>query len=252
MVLSGSESDDSMTKTTEMNTVINKSGIYIKGNEITNDTPKPKSRRSVIINESLLSSTPVQNGQKIRKSILKKPDESRIYEDDLINTSKLINSPSIVISQSTVPTNINKLSSSSSSSPTINNGLIKNKKLERPHNLEDFFYNEDLEVENKLSTYTTDDTNEDDELWIMEIPKTIDVQQLIGQVIIFGDKTTLKLDNGKKYNGYSENNDEHKNMTCVFANGTSTNEYINASLYPSGTVTLRRKLSSKKISQDIE
>ncbi|XP_044012872.1 uncharacterized protein LOC122855510 [Aphidius gifuensis] len=246
MVVSDSDSDDSMTKTTEMNTVINKSGVYIKGKEI-NDTPKPKSRKSVLINESLLASTPVQNGKKIRKSILKKPDESRINEDDLNTSNNLINSPSIIISQSASPTNILK-------SPQINTEekITKNKTLSRPHNLEDFFYNEDLEVENKLPTYTIDDVDKDDELWIMEIPKTIDVNQLIGQVIIFGDKTTLKLDNGKKYHGHTENNDELKKMTCVFSAGQSTNEYVNASLCPSGTVTLRRKLSAKKTSQDME
>lgn len=246
MVVSDSESDDSMTKTTEMNTVINKSGIYIKGREI-NDTPKVKSRRSVIINESLLSSTPVQNGKKIRKSILKKPDESRINEDDLNASNKLSNSPSIIISQSTSSTNILK-------SPKINieETKVRSKTLSRPHNLEDFFYNEDFDVENKLPTFSIDDINEDDELWIMEIPKTIDVQQLMGQAITFGDKTTLKLDNGKKYHSHTEINDELKSMTCVFAAGQSTNEYVNASLYPSGTVTLRRKLSAKKTPQDME
>lgn len=225
MVISDVEDDP----VTTANTAINKSMILM--DKDFKSTPKTsKSRKSITINTDVsiqAASTPIQNVKNPRKSILKKPDESKINEHDLTNQT-------IIKSPVTIRSWLNN-------DDDDMNGEISNKSLKRPLNIDELLVNDNLDSEDSPATYSLDDLSEEDELWIMEIPKTVDVKQLIGQSLTFDKKTSLKFDK-KKYRASCEVVDQP--MTFVFPTKTTKNHYKNRSMSPSGIITVRRKLAS--------
>lgn len=225
MVLSDPE--DTLT---QINTELNKSMVLMEGKQ-TNKKPKEKSRKSITINTELIhASTPIQESKAVRKSILKKPERA-VSEEKVMNTSLTV---------------LNEWQNEN------NEELEQSKAIRRPHNLEEFMETEELMLNPTEQTYSLNDVNADDELWIVEIPKSVNPHELKGQSFNLGNKTKMKIGQ-EKYQATSVSSSDC--YTCVFGTGKREKPFKVVNLRPSGMITLRRRLASAPktdLKEDVE
>ncbi|XP_011137340.1 uncharacterized protein LOC105181949 isoform X2 [Harpegnathos saltator] len=200
------DQEDSIT---HLNTQLNKSMVLMEDAVY---TLPASSRRSKSIKISTTTQPPsVTNSPvaKLRKSILKKPDGSfseKLKDNEVMQTSCNIENINDVVSQ--------KLALSIPASA-------------RPRNLEEFIQEGILHVESISSeSFNLDDVTDNEEIWIMDIPKSIDPKELHGQKINLSDKSKLKIKE-KRYCAVVH--DITYNITCVFRTGREEPQYKTAS-----------------------
>ncbi|KZC12439.1 CCR4-NOT transcription complex subunit 4, partial [Dufourea novaeangliae] len=90
------------------------------------------------------------------------------------------------------------------------------------------------------STFNLDDISDSEDIWIMDIPRTINPGELKGQSLVFGEKSKFKI-NEERY--YAVNNNGKCNITCVFKTEEAKSQYKTVNVKPAGTISIRRKLS---------
>ncbi|XP_012235223.1 uncharacterized protein [Linepithema humile] len=186
------------------------------------DTPSQShKRKSITINTKTqppsATNSPIV---KARKSILKKSDK-RPNDDSTNNGDIQINSNEEELS--------NMISQESSTSIPL-----------RPHTLEELVLKEALNVENISSTFNLEDISDNEDIWIMDLPRSIDSQELCGQVITLEDKSKFRIKN-ERYCIVAHKMDHH--ITCVLNTKTKTSEYKTVNIKPTGSLTMRKKLS---------
>ncbi|XP_076160151.1 uncharacterized protein LOC143143119 [Ptiloglossa arizonensis] len=207
--------DDSLTK---LNTQLNKSMILM-------DTPpenkicQTKRNKSIKINVNIQPASASNVSPVSRKSILKKTDIRNNEKQSRIDTQN-IDSSRETISHDRISMNMSTAL--------------------RPHNIDDLIREENLIIESTDSTFSLDDISDNEDMWIMDIPKTIDPRELEGQTLVFGDKSKFKI---KEERYYAVNHDVKCNVTCVFHTGKMKSPYKTVNVKPAGTITIRRKLS---------
>jgi len=113
--------------------------------------------------------------------------------------------------------------------------------IQRPHTIENFVEIEKLrEDPNVETTFTHNNCNEDEEFWIVDIPKSINPLHLKGHTLQLGSKSSIKIGEDK----YCATNRECKSsLTCVFGIENKNDSYKTVNIRPSGSVSLRKKLS---------
>ncbi|XP_054005830.1 uncharacterized protein LOC128890880 isoform X1 [Hylaeus anthracinus] len=208
------DADDCLTK---LNTQLNKS-MVLMDTSVENDV-QPKSNRSIKINTKVQPGNAFNVSPVSRKSILKRTDsknnekQNRIETENTENNKETINHDRTSTNTSTVP---------------------------RPHTIDDLIQAENLIPETTDSTFSLDDILDNEDVWIMDIPRTIDPQELKGQTLVFGDKTKFKI---KEERYYAVNHNVKCNITCVLNTGKMKSRYKTINVKPAGTITVRRKLS---------
>lgn len=207
---------------TRLNTQLNKSMVLME-NVTESSLQQNKSNKSIKISTKTKqhnSNTSV-NGTH-RKSILKKPETmyngDRSTED---NETELDTDLEIA-----TDTSLNHLTVKSSS---------------RPYNLQELIQEETLTVESTSSILHYSDISDSEDMWIMDIPKTVDPRELIGQTLVLGDKSKFKIGE-EKY--CAVNRDLKHNVTCVFNTRKTKPKYKAVNIKPVGSLTIRKKLSS--------
>ncbi|PBC30273.1 CCR4-NOT transcription complex subunit [Apis cerana cerana] len=207
--------EDSLTK---LNTQLNKSMVLMDTEE--SEISQPKSKKSIKINTRIQPASPPIISPISRKSILKKTEKRTIVKNELEQNIDSNNSSN----------ETNHSRSSINATSTI-----------RPHNIDDLIQGENLIVETTDSTFNLDDLSDNEDIWIMDIPTTIDPRELKGQTLVFGEKSKFKINDEK----YCAVNQEVKcNVTCVLHTDKVKSRYKTVNLKPAGTITVRRKLSS--------
>ncbi|XP_014481706.1 PREDICTED: uncharacterized protein LOC106748038 isoform X2 [Dinoponera quadriceps] len=207
---------------THLNTQLNKSMVLME--DATDVPPEhPRRSKSIKINTKIqpptASNSPVV---KSRRSILKKPDRSfsekstdneiRRSDGDIENLS---NSSQRLLSSALGPA--------------------------RPRNLQELIQKEILDVESvSPESFDLDEVSDSEEIWIMDIPKSIDPKELHGQKIILGDKSKIKIQE-KRYCAVARN--ISYNVTCILNTGKEKPLYKTVNIKPVGLLTVRRKLS---------
>ncbi|XP_020292088.1 uncharacterized protein LOC109858845 [Pseudomyrmex gracilis] len=106
-----------------------------------------------------------------------------------------------------------------------------------PNTLEELIKKETLTEKNISSTFNLEDISDSEEIWIMDLPKLIDPQELCGQTIALEDKSKIKIKD-ERYSTVA-NNVNH-NVTCVF---NTEKGYKTVNINAVGTLSVRRKLS---------
>lgn len=215
-IMSDTYVEDSLT---ELNTVLNKSMALM---ENVTDTPQQsKRRKSVKIDTKIqpLDTPPAQHVS--RKSILK--------NSGLKNSSDLDNDES------------NSIGEEDSCEIIENRTLPELDTIPRPHNLEDFANGMTLIKDPKKFTFDLDDISDNEELWIIDIPKTIDPSHLKGQSLTFGDKSKIKIGD-ERFSVVNRNIKD--SLTCVFNSSKQKGRYKTVNIKPAGSLTVQRKLSS--------
>lgn len=213
-----SEAEDTLT---QINTALNRSMVLME-NGIRTSTTSPKdkskkSRKSITINTGAVkaTSTPLQDNA-MRKSILKRKERDIVDETAELHESLHNDCPM----ETTETTECVKV-------------------VDRPHNLEEFMNSEKVIPERAKQTYTLEDVDPDDDLWIIDIPKSVDPRDLQGKVLRLGEKTKIKIA-GEKYQATSHETDDC--LTCVFGTGKEVKPFKIVNIRPSGTITMRKKL----------
>ncbi|XP_071867172.1 uncharacterized protein [Bombus fervidus] len=205
--------DDSLTK---LNTQLNKSMVLMDATE--SEIPQSKSNKSITINPNIQPASPHVNSPIVKKSILKKAEKKNVIEaEQHIENNKETR---------------DEISS---------NRASMNVTSTRPRTISDLVQQEDLIMETTNTTLSLDDLSDSEDIWIMDIPGTIDPNELKGQMLIFGEKSKFKIKE-EKYCAVS-----HKvkcNVTCVLHTGKVKSRYKTVNMKPAGTITFRRKLSS--------
>ncbi|XP_043265522.1 uncharacterized protein LOC122405089 [Colletes gigas] len=204
--------DDSLTK---LNTQLNKS-MVLMDTSTENKTHQSKSNRSIKINTKIQPASASNVSPISRKSILKKSEERN--KQHRIEAQNEENNRTI---------NRDRMSMSISTAP-------------RPHNINDLIQEENLIVESTDPTFNFDSISDNEEMWIMDIPRTIDPQELKGQILVFGEKSKFKI---KEERYCAVHHDIKCNITCVFNTGKTKTRYKTVNAKPAGTITIRRKLS---------
>lgn len=213
-----SADEDSVTK---LNTQLNKSMVLM---EDVVDTPSSNhKRKSITINTEAKSPKTTGSPVKSRKSILKKSNKSlgeSVTDDEIAQTSDggTDKSNDLVVNGLSLPTSI----------------------LSRPRNLQEIVEKEMLNEENVSSTFNLEDVSDSEEIWIMDIPRLIDPQELHGQTIVFEDKSKFRIKD-ERYCIVAHNTSH--NVTCVFNSKKDTPQYKTVNIKPAGFLTVRRKLS---------
>ncbi|KAK0161399.1 hypothetical protein PV327_009873 [Microctonus hyperodae] len=116
-------------------------------------------------------------------------------------------------------------------------------KYTRPADLEDLVEDDDLIEDNTESTLAFEDITEDDEIILMEIPKSIiDNRELKGKNIKIKKRSVL-ID-GIKYESYRKPND---NLSCVGKMKADDDGYELGVLMPRKSIVIREVLSQPKI-----
>ncbi|XP_015112836.1 uncharacterized protein LOC107038321 [Diachasma alloeum] len=213
-----SDREDALT---QINTALNRSMVLME--DPVRSSPKPKdkrSRKSITINTAAMkaTSTPLQEQDPIRKSILKRTERER--SDETLSPANSFLSSGLEPERAEEP------------SPQV---------VDRPHNLEEFVATEQVTVAQSRHTYTLEDVDPEDELWILEIPKSVNPRELRGQVLHLGDKTKMKI-GGEKYQAMSH--DTSDCLTCVFGTGREEKPFKIVNIRPSGNITMRRRLAA--------
>ncbi|XP_046824352.1 uncharacterized protein LOC124426567 [Vespa crabro] len=212
------EYEDPLTK---LNTQLNKSMVLIEN--VNDHAQSNKSNKTIKIKTKSTSpkGNTSMNGT-YRKSILKKSEsinnEERNVKENVTDTSLEV--------AAEMTSDILTIKSSSSS---------------RPQNLQDLMKEETLTMESASSCFNFDDISDNEDIWIMDIPKTIDPQKLIGQTLVLGDKSKFRIGE-EKYCAVKR--DLKQDITCVFGTGKINSQYKAVNIKPAGSITIRRKLSS--------
>uniref|UniRef100_A0A6V7K7T6 Uncharacterized protein n=1 Tax=Bracon brevicornis TaxID=1563983 RepID=A0A6V7K7T6_9HYME len=220
-----SESEDTLTR---INTALNRSMVLMEDKGRLSENTKPnekKSRKSIKINTGAVraTSTPLLDQNTTRKSILKKTDRN----ENPVESPKRYSVNGIVAQEK--ESDVNNFHNRST------------EMIGRPHNLDELTASDELLLDPSEQTYTMEDVGPDDELWIVDIPKSINPHDLKGQVLNLGDKTKLKIGT-EKFQAVGHQTSEC--LTFVFGTGRETKPFKTVNLRPSGTITLRRRLTS--------
>ncbi|XP_015434900.1 PREDICTED: uncharacterized protein LOC107190588 [Dufourea novaeangliae] len=223
MVLSNIMTDlDVEDSVTKLNTQLNRSMVLMDTKTTDNETYQPKSNKSIKINTKIQKASPSSASPVSRKSILKKSDirnNGRRSETEAQNEKIQL--------ETLNNANNDRLSMN------ISNAF-------RPHSIDDLIKEENLIVESTNSTFNLDDISDSEDIWIMDIPRTINPGELKGQSLVFGEKSKFKI-NEERY--YAVNNNGKCNITCVFKTEEAKSQYKTVNVKPAGTISIRRKLS---------
>lgn len=111
--------------------------------------------------------------------------------------------------------------------------------LSRPYSIKDMQCGGKLDAETTPCTFDLEDLSDSEDIWIMDIPRLIDPQELCGQAITFGDKSKFKIKDERYCTVAHETN---YNVTCVFKTEKKLLEYKIVNIKPTGSLTMRRKL----------
>ncbi|XP_043266493.1 uncharacterized protein [Venturia canescens] len=179
------------------------------------------------------------------------PDSER--EDSITTLNTALNKSMILMDSPTEPKNRTKADSLDSSSilhtesdpPTGKEELTYNH-LPRPHNLDDFLKEDSFMTNPTNSTFSLADLSDSEEMWVIDIPKTVDPRKLKGQTLSLGKKSKLKMGD-ERYCAVNRNN--AGSLTWVFNTGRETKPYKAVNVTPTAAVTIRRKLpnTSKQV-----
>ncbi|CAK9794586.1 hypothetical protein ANTPLA_LOCUS36 [Anthophora plagiata] len=135
---------------------------------------------------------------------------------------------------------------SDENNPEIKNTIqAMNKKATRHHrpcNVQEIVEEENLTVETAIPSFTFKSIEEDDELFIIDVPSAIFKSQLVGKKMVLTEKT-LKLGK-RKYKVKYRNID---NISCVFASGKSRKPYKTVNIQPVARVMAREKITRKSL-----
>ncbi|XP_078052935.1 uncharacterized protein LOC144478679 [Augochlora pura] len=212
------DAEDSLTK---LNTQLNRS-MVLMDTTMDNEPSTPRSNKSITINTKIQPASPANVPPKRRKSILKKIDTRNDKSRDDTETQNTENETKM----------LNNINNSAMS--------IDTSTVSRPHNIDDLVKKESLIVESTDPTFNLDNLSDSEDIWIMEIPGTIDPKELKGQTLMFGEKSKLKI---KEEKYYAVNHNSRSNITCVFNTGKVKSQYKTVNVKPMGTISIRRKLS---------
>ncbi|XP_072766812.1 uncharacterized protein [Anoplolepis gracilipes] len=212
--MTDSINDDSVTK---LNTQLNKSMVLM---EDAVDTPSQNhKRKSITINTKTQPPSATNSPTKVksRKSILKKSDKSLNKDSEVEvndNTQDLNNVSQRLLSSASVPS--------------------------RPRTLQEIVHKETLEEENISCTFSLEDISDSEDIWIMDLPRSIDPQELCGQMIALEDKSKFKIKD-ERYCIVAQNT--NYNVTCVFNTKKTSHIYKTVNIKPAGSLSIRKKLS---------
>ncbi|EGI62540.1 PREDICTED: uncharacterized protein LOC105148959 [Acromyrmex echinatior] len=216
--MTDSANEDSIT---ELNTQLNKSMVLMENVE--NMPSSNHKRKSITIKTeeqlSKVRSSPVKS----RKSILKKSNKSlnkSAADDEIVQTSN---------------DDANR-----SNEVTFNGLSLSTSVLPRPHTLKEIVEKETLNEENVSSTFNLEDVSDSEEIWIMDIPRLIEPQDLLGQTIVFKNKSKFKIKD-ERYCIVTHNTNH--NVTCVLHSKKDAPQYKTVNIKPAGFLSVRRKLS---------
>ncbi|KMQ87148.1 hypothetical protein RF55_13650 [Lasius niger] len=216
--MTDSISEDSVTK---LNTQLNKSMVLME--DAVDTPPQSHKRKSITINtKTQPPSATKTSAVKKRKSILKKSDTS--FSKDSVN-NEVVEMNGSTEELSNVP------ASRLSSSPSVSS---------RPRTLQEIARKETLEEENISCTFSLEDLSDSEDIWIMDLPRSIDPQELHGQMITLEDKSKFKIKD-ERYCMIAQN--MNYNVTCVFNTKKTSHVYKTVNIKPAGSLTIRRKLS---------
>ncbi|KYN13673.1 PREDICTED: uncharacterized protein LOC108766439 [Trachymyrmex cornetzi] len=205
---------------TELNTQLNKSMVLIENAE---DMPSPNHKRKSITIKTEEQPPKVRNSPvKSRKSILKKSNKSldQNATDEIAQTSNY--------------------DANRSNEVTFNGLSLSTSVLPRPRTLKEIVEKETLNEENVSSTFNLEDVSDSEEIWIMDIPRLVDPQELHGQTIVFENKSKFKIKDERYY--IVAHNTNH-NVTCVLNSKKDAPQYKTVNIKPAGFLSVRRKLS---------
>ncbi|KAJ8681846.1 hypothetical protein QAD02_017638 [Eretmocerus hayati] len=181
----------------------------------TNDLKSELHNLTLITSEEPMETSTSSTKQAPRKSILKSPSQS-FKENDFKKDmqDELLNSSSSYIA--------------------------------RPHTVDELVKKGTLTPELELqSTFNLENLDQDEELWVIDIPGTINPLQLKGQSLQLGEKSKFKVGE-ERY--CASNRGSKSSLTCVFKTNDESRMYKTVNIKPSGILSIRRKLSgtSKK------
>ncbi|XP_050462514.1 uncharacterized protein LOC126857287 isoform X1 [Cataglyphis hispanica] len=216
--MTDSTSEDLVTK---LNTQLNKSMVLME--DAVDAPPQNHKRKSITINTKMQPHSATNSpAVKSRKSILKKSDKT--LNEDSANNEVEMNGNAKELSS----VKSRRLSSSASVSS-------------RPHTLQEIVQKETLEEENISCTFSLDDISDSEDIWIMDLPRSIDTQELRGQMIAFEDKSKFKIKD-ERYCIIAQHT--NYNVTCVFNTKKTSHMYKTVNIKPAGSLSIRRKLSA--------
>ncbi|XP_032663336.1 uncharacterized protein LOC116840581 [Odontomachus brunneus] len=215
---------------THLNTQLNKSMVLME-NIVDTPPEHPRHSKSIKINTTAQPRSATSSpAVKSRKSILKKSDRS--------------------FSEKSTDKEITQMNGNVESISDLSQRLVTAPNTTRPRNLRELIERETLVVESSES-FSLNDISDNEEIWIMDIPKSIDPKELHGQKITLGDKSKIKI-KGERYCTTAHN--FKCNITCVLSTGKEEPLYKTVNIKPAGLLTVRRKLSvaskMKPISSD--
>lgn len=113
--------------------------------------------------------------------------------------------------------------------------------------------NPDVQIANPTTTsnFTADEISDDDEIWICDIPESIDVDKLVGQSIKLGSKkSTIKTEDGviqctsSKYESTYSNGVYQNQLSVIFQN--SDGQYSMKNIRPMGRMMFHKKLDNSE------
>ncbi|XP_066586792.1 uncharacterized protein [Prorops nasuta] len=111
----------------------------------------------------------------------------------------------------------------------------------RPCNLEELVQQQSLKLDSTHSTFNLEELSDNEEFWLMDIPKTVDPKQLKEQSIALGSKSKFKVKDEKYYTANCSNK---FNITCIFKTGKREPRFKTVNIKPEGSIVLRKKLSN--------
>lgn len=105
----------------------------------------------------------------------------------------------------------------------------------------------DIQIVNPNTTtnFAADEISDDDEIWLFEMPATMDVSKLVGKSIKLGSKkSTIKTDDDEiEYNSSKYDTDDYRNtLSVAFQNRDS--QFSIKNLKPVGRVQFHQKLDN--------
>ncbi|XP_003705990.1 uncharacterized protein LOC100881978 [Megachile rotundata] len=216
MILSNMTDLDVEDSLTILNTQLNKS-MVLMDTTTEGEMHQPKNNKSIRINTKIQPPNQSKSPSTARKSILKKPGRTNGTE-----TEQSIESSQDVLNNSD------------------HNKLPTNTATLRPRNINDLIQEEDLVIESTDSTFTLDDISDSEDIWIMDIPRTIDPRELKNQTLVLGDKSKFKV---REERYCTVNNNVKLSTTCVFSTNKVKSRFKTVNIKPAGAITVRRKLS---------
>ena len=107
----------------------------------------------------------------------------------------------------------------------------------RPHNLQGFIEEENLVQERAVPSFTYEDIQDDDDIFILDIPSTVIQSELVGKRIVLTEK---KLKLGKQK--YKITYNDVDRVSCVFGTGESRKPYKTVNIKPIARVVAHQKI----------